>query len=88
MSRPSGENALNRAVRLLKELTESLVKHDNETLELRLSPDGSGSLVHLTDVPQGTATEPVFEFESTAELTQFLEADTLSQILRSRRSAR
>ena len=86
MAKTIGENALKRAVRLLKELNQSLVKHDNEEIVLRLHQDGSGALAHMTENDEGLSGEFMFNFDSPDELMSYLESGPLGQILKSRRA--
>jgi 23S rRNA U2552 (ribose-2'-O)-methylase RlmE/FtsJ len=75
-----GENALNRSVRLLRELNEKLIKSGNQEIELRLSGDGSGQLALLEGGEVLVSGYTLFEFDSTDQLVKFLEADALTQM--------
>ena len=82
-SRQVGENALQRMVRLLREFSQKMVK-DNQEIQVRISPDGSGE---LSAVEGGFLDSPVFNFHSPEELVRYLESGALSQILMSRRAS-
>lgn len=71
-----GENALERAVRLLGRVNERFADANDEgtrRIELRVGPEGSGDLFY----PEG---EVLFEFASVENLTDFLEASGAAQV--------
>lgn len=72
-----GENILNRLIRLLREFNERNVTGDAE-VELRLSPNGAGQLVHSVQDPDEDVV--IYDFSNTTELIHFLEMSPIDQM--------
>jgi hypothetical protein len=72
-----GETVLDRLVRLLREFNEKTVQGDSE-VELRLSPNGAGQLVHSAEDPDEDVV--IYDFRNTTELIHFLEMSPIDQL--------